>query len=122
VVLVNLWATWCGPCRMEMPELIKLQDEYRDKGLVIIGLDTDDEPVEMVKTFAERQQLNYPVGWTSNEVRDGLLNISRAPAIPQSFILTTDGKLAGVFKGYNPSRTPADVRKTIDEILSRTSE
>jgi thiol-disulfide isomerase/thioredoxin len=122
-VLINLWATWCGPCRMEMPELVKLEDEYKDKGFMVLGLDTDDSDTEeMVKTFVERQQLNYKIGWTSDEVNKGLLDISRAGVIPQSFLITKDGRLAGVFKGFAPNRTIIKMRETIDDVLTRTTE
>jgi thiol-disulfide isomerase/thioredoxin len=122
IVLVNLWATWCGPCRMEMPELVELQTEYKEKGVVIIGLDTDPEPADMVKTFVEDRQLNYTIGWLSEEAKDGFLSISRQPSIPQSFILTPDGKLAGVFRGFAPRATAEKIRATFNEILSRSSE
>jgi len=122
VLLVNLWATWCGPCRVEMPELIKVQDEYRDKGLMVIGLDTDPEPVEFIKAFAERQKLNYTLGLLNEDAKEVLLDISQMNGIPQSFLITPDGRLAKVFKGYNPRTTPQEVRKAIDDVLSRTTE
>lgn len=122
VLLVNLWATWCGPCRFEMPELIKLQDEYRDKGLMVVGLDTDPEPLDFVKTFAERQKLNYTIGMLNDEAEDALIEISQMNGIPQSFLITPDGRLAKVFKGYNPRSTPQEVRKAIEDVFSRTSE
>src|SRR5262249_46965848 len=58
VVLLNLWATWCGPCRGEMPELVKMQDQYRDKDFEIIGVNTDDEPVSAINSFRDQMKLN----------------------------------------------------------------
>jgi thiol-disulfide isomerase/thioredoxin len=122
-LLVNLWATWCGPCRMEMPELVKLETDYKDKGFMVIGLDADDsETPDQVKKFVEKQELNYKIGWAGSEMHGAFLSISQQSVIPQSFIITPDGKLAGIFRGYNPAKTPADVRSTLDEVLSRTSE
>src|SRR5262245_16135918 len=65
VLLVNLWATWCGPCRGEMPHLVAMQNQYADKGFEVLGLDVgfadsdEPEPTSMIKSFAEKMQLNY---------------------------------------------------------------
>ncbi len=61
VVLINFWATWCGPCREEIPELIALQEHYKDQ-LVVLGLSVDERPVSEVKTFAASAAINYPGG------------------------------------------------------------
>src|SRR5262245_23578875 len=60
VVLVNFWATWCPPCRAEIPDLIALQDKYRDK-LVVIGVSEDEGGVDEVKAFVAKQRMNYPI-------------------------------------------------------------
>src|SRR4029079_10972301 len=67
VVLVNFWATWCPPCRAEIPDLIKLQNKYRDK-LVVLGISEDEIPVDEVKAFAREQKINYPVAMTKPEL------------------------------------------------------
>src|SRR5215813_9772673 len=67
VVLLNFWATWCGPCRAEIPSLIRLQEAYKDR-LQIIGMDVDDEE-EQLRAFARNQGINYPVAMTSLPVR-----------------------------------------------------
>ncbi|HEV7645677.1 MAG TPA: TlpA disulfide reductase family protein [Pyrinomonadaceae bacterium] len=123
VVLLNLWATWCGPCRMEMPELVKVENEYKDRGVMVIGLDIESSESEaMVKRFVEERQLNYKIGWLDEEPTNALMSISKMSGIPQSFLLTTDGKLAGVFKGFNPTKTATDVRAKLDELLGETSD
>jgi Peroxiredoxin len=100
VVVVNLWATWCGPCRKEMPHLVELKNEYKDKGFEIIGLsiEEDDTP-EMIKEFAEEMKLNYTLGWIDNKTQSEFLKLSKFDGIPQSFLINRNGQLAGVFLG-----------------------
>jgi thiol-disulfide isomerase/thioredoxin len=107
VVLLNLWATWCGPCRAEMPTLVKMQDAHREKGLEIIGLNTDDETVESINKFAADMKLNYTLVWADTAMQSALVGISKFGGIPQSFIIDRDGNLRGVFRGANT----ADVKK-----------
>jgi thiol-disulfide isomerase/thioredoxin len=107
VLLLNLWATWCGPCRAEMPALVKMQDAHRDKGFEVLGLNTDDETVEDINNFAADMKLNYTLVWADTAMQAALLNISKFNGIPQSFIVDREGNLRGVFKGANP----ADVKK-----------
>jgi thiol-disulfide isomerase/thioredoxin len=107
VVLLNLWATWCGPCRSEMPALVRMQNEHRADGLEIIGVNTDDETVEKIDSFAAEMGLNYTLVWGDTKMQNALLNISKFPGIPQSFLVDRDGNLRGVFRGANA----ADVKK-----------
>jgi thiol-disulfide isomerase/thioredoxin len=60
VILLNFWATWCAPCKAELPGFIELYAEYKDKGLVILGVSADDDP-ETLRSFASEWKLNYPV-------------------------------------------------------------
>jgi len=107
VLLLNMWATWCGPCRSEMPTLVKLQETYRDKGFEVIGLNTDDETVDDINKFSEDMKLNYALVWADTGLQNSLLKISKFGGIPQSFIVDREGNLRGVFRGANP----ADVKK-----------
>jgi len=115
VLLLNMWATWCGPCRGEMPELVKMQEEHRDKGFEIIGLNTDDgDTKEMVEEFATEMKLNYTLVWADTAMQNGLLKISNFNGIPQSFIVDRDGNLRGVFRGGGK----AEVKK-MEELVAK---
>ena len=107
VLLLNMWATWCGPCRAEMPTLVRMQDEHRERGLEVIGLNTDDETVAQIDEFAAGMKLNYTLVWADTELQAALLRISKFGGIPQSFIIDREGNLRGVFRGANP----ADIKK-----------
>lgn len=118
VLLLNMWATWCGPCRAEMPELVKMQDEYRDEGLEIIGLNTDDgDTPEMVTNFAKEMNLNYTLVWSGSEMQKELLKISKYPGIPQSFLVDRDGNLRGVFKGAGPAEIKK-MKETVAKVMA----
>src|SRR6476660_3761556 len=90
VVLLNFWATWCPPCRAEIPDLIALQEKYRDH-LVVIGISEDEAPVETVKAFISERKVNYPIVMTT----PALTKIFRGvAALPTTFVIDREGKLA----------------------------
>ncbi|MDX1934055.1 MAG: TlpA disulfide reductase family protein [Capsulimonadales bacterium] len=98
VVLVNLWATWCGPCRMEIPDLVKLQEELGPRGFVVLGLSADDS-LELAGRFARDEKLNYPVALVTQEIMNGFGN----PAgIPATFLINKSGKIVWEGQGVNP--------------------
>ena len=88
VTIVNFWATWCGPCREEIPDLITLQDRYRDQ-LQIIGVSFDEGSVDDVRAFARQYKMNYPVVMSTPELVKGFPGVF---ALPTSFILDRDVK------------------------------
>ena len=102
VILINLWATWCGPCRNEMPELVKMQEMYGSRGFEVIGLDVGPEPLDLIRPFAEKMKLNYKLGWASEELVGGFFDISQRNGIPQSFLFNREGELTGVYFGGGP--------------------
>jgi len=86
VVLVNFWATWCAPCLVEIPDLISLQDRYRDQ-LLVIGVSEDEEDVDL-QAFADEHQLNYPIVRSTPEVREAFPGVI---ALPTTFVINRDG-------------------------------
>jgi thiol-disulfide isomerase/thioredoxin len=93
VLLVNFWATWCGPCKTELPGLIALFDEYKDKGLVVLGISADDD-AETLRSFASEWKINYPVlvGRDEQELLDAYGPIF---GYPISVIVGRDGAVCG---------------------------
>ena len=117
VVVLNLWATWCGPCRTETPELVRLYKEYQDQGLEVVALSTEDpvRSAESVQQFMREYEVNYPVGWATREVAIALMQ--GRTSIPQNFIITRDGRIKKRFIGFHPIKTPPQLKQAIEEAL-----
>jgi len=95
VILLNFWATWCGPCRAEIPDLVGLQNKYKDQ-LQIIGLVVDDDDREAIRKFVEKFRINYPVAIATDELRNDYGGI---PALPTSFVLDAEGRVVQKHEG-----------------------
>lgn len=90
VVLVNYWATWCPPCRAEIPDLIKLQAKYRDK-LIVLGISEDEDATpQEVKAFAAAQKMNYPVIMATPALSKIFKGVS---ALPTTFVIDPEGRI-----------------------------
>lgn len=89
VILVNFWATWCPPCKAEIPDLIALQDKYRDH-LQIIGISEDEGSPDAVRQFVSEHKINYPIVMSSSELREAFPGVS---GLPTSFVLDREGRV-----------------------------
>ncbi|MDQ5845529.1 MAG: TlpA family protein disulfide reductase [Acidobacteriota bacterium] len=118
VLVVNLWATWCGPCRLEIPELVKLYTEFRGQGLEVVGLSTEnpEASAEGVKRFVQDYDINYRVGWANADV--ALTLMQGRDAIPQSFVIGRDGRVVKRFVGFSQTSTPLLMKEAIQEALN----
>jgi peroxiredoxin len=117
VLFVNLWATWCGPCRLETPELVKLNKEFQSRGVEMIGLSTEDPDAsaESVMEFVREYHVNYQIGWATREVAQTLMQ--GRGSIPQSFIIARDGRILKRFVGFNPEKTPTQLKQALEDAL-----
>jgi thiol-disulfide isomerase/thioredoxin len=89
VIIVNFWATWCPPCRAEIPDLIALQDKYKDQ-LQIIGISDDDDPPAVVKKWADAHRMNYPIVMSTDALRKTFAGVA---ALPTSFIVNRESRV-----------------------------
>lgn len=96
VVLINFFATWCPPCRKEVPELIELYKTYKNKNVEFIGIAIDDNGAEAVAPFAEKININYPLYLTTQDLN----NIYKVDAVPTTLLYDKNGKLVQTITGY----------------------
>ena len=101
VVIVNFWATWCGPCRAEIPDLVALQEKYKDT-LQVIGISEDEAGVDVVRRFAAEHKINYPVAMMTPEIEKMYPGIT---ALPTSFILDRESRVVQKHVGMLTART-----------------
>ncbi|HLK03447.1 MAG TPA: TlpA disulfide reductase family protein [Candidatus Acidoferrum sp.] len=97
IVLLNFWATWCGPCRAEIPDLIELQTKYKDQ-FAIVALATDEDDPALVKKFSQKAGINYRIGMSTDELRVAYGGI---PALPTSFVIDAQGRVVQKHVGLN---------------------
>lgn len=120
VVLINLWGIWCIPCIAEMPHLVELQEKYKD--LEVIGLnvgdeDGEEETDENIKKFAEKQKLNYTLGYADRKLFSEFVKVSRMAGVPQSVLINREGKMTGVFTGGG-SKVVNKMKETVDKVIN----
>jgi thiol-disulfide isomerase/thioredoxin len=111
VILLNFWATWCGPCRAEIPDLVELQKKYKDR-LQILGLVVDDDDQDGIKAFVEKFGISYPVAAATDDIR---IQYGGIPALPTSFVLDAEGRIVQKHEGL---RDPVLYETEIRALLS----
>ena len=110
-VLLNFWATWCGPCKIEMPWFVELQQKYGSQGLQVVGVAMDDASKEDIAKFAKDMGVNYPVLIGKEAVGDSYGGI---PALPETFFIGRDGKVVDKILGL---RGKAEIEDAIKKAL-----
>jgi cytochrome c-type biogenesis protein len=119
-VLLNFWATWCGPCKIETPWLVELQQQYSDQGLQIVGVEAGNDDKADIAKFVKDMGLNYPVLIGKEEVTDAYGGV---PALPESFFIGRDGKITGKIMGIDSKSVIEDeIKKALNTQAANQTE
>lgn len=114
VVLLNFWATWCGPCRQELPELARLQEKFRQHGLTVVAITVDNE-AENVRAFLKKYALKLQALWDKKK------KVAEAYAVekmPSSYIIDRGGVVRFIHRGYSPEELKR-IEAEIDDLLDK---
>ena len=113
IVLVDFWATWCDPCKEEIPLLVKMQEKLKDKGFVILGVSMDEEGVAAVKHFTAKHPITYPVILNNGErAPKGWI----VPGLPTAYLIGRDGT---VRKRWFGEKDPQELEEAVNAALAK---
>jgi thiol-disulfide isomerase/thioredoxin len=119
VLVINLWASWCGPCRREIPEYESVRKEYAERDVEFIGLTTEDpaEASQNVNQFVRQTHFGFRLGWADREMARTLMN--GRGAIPQTLVVDTGGAIVDHWVGYARGQNASRLREAIKSVLPR---
>ena len=115
VVLLDFWASWCPPCRAAIPELVDLQEKYKKRGLVILGISLDNPKRvndEYLKAFGERFKINYPLMRYNLDVVENYFG-RQAPSLPTIYVIDRAGQVRDMIEGFDPDALKNSVESLI---------
>ena len=117
VVVINIWATWCGPCRQEVPDYEKVRKSYVGKAVEFVALTAEDpdEASDNVKKFLSQVSFGFRLGWADRDLARFLMNGRNS--IPQTLVIDTNGRVVKQWSGYAPGRSADRLKDAIDEAL-----
>lgn len=116
VVLVDFWASWCGPCKASFPAMAKLHADYAARGLVVVAVSVDDQ-----RAAAEGFWKRMSAPFTGvHDTAKALVRAAGAPAMPTSYLLGRDGRVRSIHAGYHGAATDRTLRKEIEALLAES--
>jgi len=118
VIVVNVWATWCGPCRVEIPHLVELAREFKGRGVEVIGLTTEEpaKDADKVREFVKEFKINYPIGFANGEF--ALRLMQGRDVIPQAYVIGRGGRVHKHIIGFNARTSPPQLRAAVEEAVA----
>ena len=117
VLVINIWASWCGPCRREIPEYESVRKEYAGRDVEFIGLTTEDpsEAAQNVNQFVRQTHFGFRLGWADRDMAQTLMSGKRA--IPQTLVIDTGGAIVDHWVGYARGQNANRLREAIKSVL-----
>jgi len=120
VIVINLWASWCGPCRSEIPDYERVRKAYAERDVEFVGLTTEDPRTssERVNRFLRDVSFGFRLGWADRETARTLMN--GRSGIPQTIVIDVNGRIVDHWTGYSPRSSRDKLTQTIDHALQIT--
>jgi thiol-disulfide isomerase/thioredoxin len=117
VIVINLWASWCGPCRSEIPDYERVRKTYADRDIEFVGLTTEDPRTssERVRGFLRDVAFGFRLGWADRDTARTLMN--GRSGIPQTIVIDANGRIVDHWTGYSPRRSRDKLTEAIDHAL-----
>ena len=120
VVLLNFWATWCGPCKVEIPWFIEFEQNYKDRGFAVLGVSMDDDGWDAVKPYLQQRKVNYRVVLGNDQVAQ---NYGGIDSLPTTFVIDRDGRIASTHVGLVSRRDyDTEVQQLLETKIANRNE
>lgn len=118
ILLVDFWASWCGPCRLAFPELEKIHKDYNEKGLLLVGVSVDDRAADMQK-FLKRQPVSFSI---VRDAKKSLVSHMQVKAMPTTYLVDASGTIRYIHSGYHGQESADALRKQIDLLIEESKK